>query len=249
MKFPIVTSVLCFALLLSFLALSTMLVFGSSQSIEMFKFSLDDLQNIVFYNFVHVDYGHLLVNLAVIIAAGLVIETRLGSRDAATVFFAGSVFSAILFVATSPDFGVLGASAGAVSMLATATAVDTKKSVAFVIATMLLATAGIFIINGYLENRASGLKAEITVLEQSRKSAIEQNDMQLAAQTQQKIEQSTVQISQIREGVELKKRIPSSTEIHVFAALFGAAYPFFFARKQLLQNTKEVLKLVGSFRK
>src|SRR3989344_5953580 len=168
MKFPIATAAIAISILAFFLILSSMLVFGSSEGIERFKFSFDEVQNIFFYNFAHVDYAHLLVNLAIIIGSGIVIERKLKSKDVVALFFAGSLFSALLFAALDNEYAIVGASAGAVALLTAAVAVDTKKALALTIGLMILATVSIFAINSYIEDSTKSLKAQVQTLENTK---------------------------------------------------------------------------------
>ena len=240
MQIPKLTIAVVLLLIAGQLAFSSELLFPKPENIAQLGFSPKTPLNIVFYNFIHADYSHLVFNLAAIIAAGLVIEAVLRKRDFLALFFAGSAFAGFLFALINPAFAVIGSSGGAVALLAAAFTVDTKKTVLYTAGFMALALGIVLAGNYYVEYTNEKIAAEIAGLEQERQQALQQNNTGLAQQTEQQIGTRQARALQIRRGIETKNITAPNFEIHVFAALFGVFYAALFARKELYRNTREI---------
>ena len=240
MKLPKLTIILVLLLVAVHLALSSNLLFPRPEKITELGFSISLPQNILPYNFVHTDYSHLIVNLAIIAAGGIVIESRLGKKDFLALFFAGSAFSAILLVLLDPSYLVIGSSAGATSLVAAAFTVDTKKTILNTVVLVAIAIGVIAAGNFYVGHTSKKLGVEISGLQIAGQIAEDQNNYPLVAQIEKQIETKNAQIGQFDKGIETKNSIPPGFEIHLFAALFGISYCFLFAEKELFRNTREI---------
>ncbi|MBI4210867.1 MAG: rhomboid family intramembrane serine protease [Candidatus Diapherotrites archaeon] len=237
MNFPRATFAIIAALVLAHAALSGGFLFQKSENVSALGFSLDKPLNVLPYNFVHVDYTHLIMNLAVIAAAGLVLEGILGRRHVLALFFLGSAVSAFLFALYSPEYAVVGSSAGAIAMLGAAFSLDTRKAAAFTAAALvagtLLVSAGAY----YVERTQESLSDGIVALESQRQQAIAGNDMPAAREAEARISESRKSMEEMDAGIRLNSSIPPSSEIHVFASLFGVMYAYVFSRKALEKNS------------
>src|SRR3989339_2195468 len=131
LKIPKLTIALSLIMVIAYLVLSSMLLFADKNNISEFGFSINKMANIINYSFVHSSYAHLFANLAIIIASGIVVESALRKRDFLALFFGGAAFSAIVFCIISPQYNLVGASAGAVSLLGAAIVIDPKKTAAY----------------------------------------------------------------------------------------------------------------------
>ena len=172
LKIPKLTIALSGIMVIAYLVLSSMLLFADKNNISEFGFSINKMANIINYSFVHSSYAHLFANLAIIIASGIVVESALRKRDFLALFFGGAAFSAIVFCAISPQYSLVGASAGAVSLLGAAIVIDPKKTAAYAAIALV---AGYLVISGiafYVESAQKKIAEEVIVLEQAKKEAV-----------------------------------------------------------------------------
>lgn len=242
-KHPQLTIILAIAVLVSFLLFSSMTLFSTQEAIENYGFSVFKPWNILFFNFVHTGFTHLLANLAMIVAAGLVLERYVRTKKIIALFFVGAGISAILFVLINPSFAVVGSSAGAVALLTAAIAIDPKKTFAYLIILFVASNVIVFGLNYQIESQQKTIVEEVQRLEVERRIAIEQGDLELAEITVAKITVKKETQKQIEKGVELTK-IPVNFEIHLFASLIGALYVFFFERKLFKRTAHNELKFI-----
>lgn len=244
MCFPKITVALAMLLAISFLLLSSNALFPKPENLADFGFSLSKPQNIVFFNFIHVDYSHLIFNLSALLAGGIIVESVLRRRDLLALFFAGSAFSALAFVLINPKFAVVGSSAGATSLLAAAFTVDTKRTVLAAACLMLLAFGLVSAGNYYVYSTSKKLDTEIKGLEAAKQQALKEQNYEQAQEAQQQISLKQAQAEELQQGIEAKKEIPPNFEIHLLSSLFGVLYVWLFCRKELAMNAKAVFQSI-----
>ena len=184
----------------------------------------------------HSSYAHLFANLAIIIASGIVVESALRKRDFLALFFGGAAFSAIVFCAISPQYSLVGASAGAVSLLGAAIVIDPKKTAAYAAIALV---AGYLVISGiafYVESTQKKIAEEVIVLEQAKKEAVHLGNNAEAENISAQITKKEEASAKINKGESLKLEVPPNFEIHLIAALFGVFYVLIF-RRSLVEGT------------
>ena len=236
LKIPKLTIALSGIMVIAYLVLSSMLLFADKNNISEFGFSINKMANIINYSFVHSSYAHLFANLAIIIASGIVVESALRKRDFLALFFGGAAFSAIVFCAISPQYSLVGASAGAVSLLGAAIVIDPKKTAAYAAIALV---AGYLVISGiafYVESAQKKIAEEVIVLEQAKKEAVHLGNNAEAENISAQITKKEEASAKINKGESLKLEVPPNFEIHLIAALFGVFYVLIF-RRSLVEGT------------
>ncbi len=233
--FPLATAFLCLSLALSFLAFSSGGIFASEDNISKYQLSVDSSHNIIFYVFQHTGYSHLIGNVAVILAAGAIVERRIGKRDALGVFFGASVFAGAIFALINTDYSIVGASAGGIALLTAAITLDPRKTIVWFALAIAVGYAMIFGMNYYVEAQKQQLTAEAKALGEVKEKALESKDAALVEETERKISERHEALGQISEGERLRETQPSF-EIHFFAALFSFAYLIAFRRKEVMES-------------
>lgn len=236
-KLPWLTIAICLALAASFVALSDGGIFASERNIGFYELSIDSPQNIIFYVFQHSGYSHILGNLVVILASGIALEPILRKLDIAALFFGASIFAGALFAVINPDYSIIGASAGAIALLAGAFALSPKKAALNFALAMALSYALISGIGTYVDSQKANLQAEQGALEQQRRSAIENNEPEAAARAGEQIVQRSQTLEKIGQGERLAQT-PPNFEIHLFAALFSFAYLLLFRKGEVFRSMR-----------
>ena len=225
---PILTCVLSFLILVAFIATSNNRFFSSEDLLHIMGVSLATPWNIIIYPFAHTGYAHILSNLAVLIAAGAIIERALGKKDLLLLFFFGSFFSAIGFLMITPGYAIVGASAGAISLMSAAFILEPKELLRNVIILAIVSMALVYGIGHLAESRQQEAVAETQKLGQEKAMAIEQNNFVAVQKVEKQIEEKRMEIAQMEEGKRVAETDPNF-EIHLFAALFAIIYLFIFS--------------------
>ncbi|GEM_PF-2484045 len=236
-KIPWLTLAICLALAGSFVGLSADGIFASERNVSIYELSIDSPQNIIFYIFQHSGYSHLIGNVAVVLAAGLCLEPILRRRDIAALFFGASVFAGALFAILNPDYSIIGASAGAIALLAGAFALNPKKTALNFALAMVLSYALIFGISTYVDSQKANLHAEQAALEGQRQSAIKSNEPEAAARAEEQIAQRSQTLEKIGQGQRLSQT-PPNFEIHLFAAIFSFVYLIIFRKGEVFESMR-----------
>ncbi len=248
-KLPFLTIFLSELIIAAFMYFSMSTGFMNWTNVDLFSFSLKSLQNIITFNFVHSGYSHLIANLIILISAGVVIESKLDKKDFIILFFLGSAVSAVIFVLFSPEFAVLGSSAGSVSLLCAAIITNTKKTITGIVIVGIVGFAVFSAINFSLESKQNAIENQINILEEQKENAIQQGDIVKAEQTESEIKEKQQEQKIIKEGRSVSVSIPVGFEVHLFAALFGAFYMYFFRKQIVEKNAENLSKLMQTIKK
>ena len=236
-KFPILTALLGVSIAIVFWLMSSMNFFSSETNFVTLGFSLQNIQNIFSYNFVHTGFPHLMVNLIGIVTGGIVLEALVRKRTILLLFFAGSTISAIIIALINPGFSVVGASAGAVALLTAAVLIEPKKTIGI----FSLSIIGLFVLislmNSFIDSQSQEIEIEIEKLKQEKEIAQNQGDQKLAKITQKTIEAKQIEKEEIEKGLKLSASSIINMEIHLVASLFASLYLLFFEKKLFRRKT------------
>lgn len=192
------------------------------------------LQNAVHYMLIHVGYRHLAVNLVSLIAFSLVVEYCLGSRHAFAVFWLSGIISGIIYVIIYPNIALIGSSAGIAGLLGAGLVLDWKKSIKALAAMLVIVTFFVLpITSGSFELFKKEIVEKEQVIEEDLNQAIEQKDLNKAADLNKTLQETRQIIEKTQEGEEFAGITPTSNEIHAFGAIIGILYALG-ARKNFL---------------
>jgi len=240
MQIPKFTLTVSTIITIIYIYLSSMLFFATQQSLGNYGFWFGQPWNIITHIFIHASYGHLLTNLAMLLSAGFVIETIIGWKETAKIFFFGAAFAAIMFAIINPFNSLIGASGGAAALLSAAFLTNPKKAIAFAIIGTIIA----FLLSGgisiKIEEQKEKTKNEILNLEQQKQQAIQEYNVQKIQIVQNQIENKTKEQQQIKQGIEITKKTKTNFEVHLFAGIFGAVYMYMFKRKIVKETAKNL---------
>jgi membrane associated rhomboid family serine protease len=240
MQIPKFTLIIAAIITTIYISLSTMLFFATQQILINYGFWFGQPWNIIFHIFIHASYGHLITNLAMLLSAGFVVETIIGWKETAKIFFLGAAFSAIMFAIINPFNSLIGASGGAAALLSAAFLTNPKKTIVVAIIGTIIA----FLISGgisiKIEEQKEKTKNEIIKLEQQKQQAVKDNNQQKIEIVQNQIETKTKEQKQIKQGIEITKKTKTNFEVHLFAGIFGALYMYIFKRKIVKETSKNL---------
>ena len=245
-ELPKLTLALAGLIAISYIAFSSRLVFADMSTIKQLGFAVTMPFNIFSFSFVHAGYGHLAANLAMILAAGTIIEARLGKRDLLGLFFLGSAFSALIFTFINREYLLVGASAGAVSLLSAAVAVDPRTAARNILAIAVAAILFVASISIYVELTTHRIESEIRELEATRIAAQQEGDIETLQEAEQQITRKESLKQEIEEGIEVQESVPVNFEIHVYAAIFGALYLFLFRRDAVKGTANKMMEYLSN---
>lgn len=235
---PYVTASLGLVLVVSFLVLSGFTLFPPEEAVRNLEVSVYKPQNLFFYVFAHTGYSHLIGNLVVILASGMVLEQRLKRKDTIAIFLFSSTFAGLLFAAINNDYSIIGSSAGAIALITAAFALEPKKLAANFVVLMLIGYALIHGINYYVDQQEKQIIAEAAQLEEAKQSAEREENFELTKKAEEQITKKRETLKVIEKGEKLKET-PPNFEIHLFAALFSFSYLSLFRKKELLESIEE----------
>lgn len=236
-KFPIITIILATSILVVFWLMSSLNFFSTESNFLIWGFSLQNIQNVFSYNFVHTGFPHLMVNLIGIITGGVILESLVRKRTILGLFFIGSGVSAILISLINPNFSIVGASAGAAALLAAAALVEPKKTIALFLGFIIFLFVLIPLVNSFIDSQTQTIETEIKALEIEKLVAQEHGNQELVKKTQETIESKLVEKQEIEKGIELSASTIINLEIHLVSALFASLYMLFFEKKLFRRKT------------
>lgn len=173
-KIPLGT---CTLLLVSLIALSYLLLspnylFIPNSAIMKFGFLpqglISSFLGVFTYSFIHISPQHILANVSLLLAVGIIAEQKLRPRDYLSIFFASAITAGVVFHLLSPKPTILiGASSAVSGILAASVFVDFKKAIpAIVIFALFLSVASPMVSSytasklGLLENETQKLEKE-----------------------------------------------------------------------------------------
>jgi membrane associated rhomboid family serine protease len=209
-------------------------------TIQNSSFSFSQPWNIIIYEFIHIGPNHLLSNALTLLAFGIAFELALSSLDMLIVFFASGILTAIFFVFTNPSSSVVGASAGILSLITGAFFASPKK---FVIAfgfSIVFALIVFAMLNSALFSTQQNFEAKQQELQVGIQQAIFEKNPEKQKQLEQNLEETVVQKQSFEQNKSVEKNAISDYGSHVFAALFGIGYVFFFRRKKFFESIAQI---------
>ena len=118
---------------LAYLAFSSFNVFIPNNTIFSLGFSSTNLIGVVTYPFLHISLAHLIGNMALLLALGIVVESKLNWRDYYAIYFISAIGAGTLFVLLTKNIFLAGASAAIGGLIIPACLIDFKKTIAYIV--------------------------------------------------------------------------------------------------------------------
>ncbi len=248
MKFH-ATLVLVLGVLVPYYALSNGTLYLTDSTLANLGFtSGSGPANFITHLFTHVGLTHLLSNLVPLAAFGLLLESAVASRHVLGVFFASGVLSTVLFSFLNPQALLVGASTGVSGLMAASTLLKPKKALVLLFAMLVLIASFAPLVSYYNSARLSQWQEEGAVLGEKIKALEAENRMDEAEAQSETLSGVRAKITQTSEGVAREKETPTDLLVHLFGAVFGAAYVILFARKSLERGVAEFESLGRAIR-
>jgi len=212
----------------------------SQETIQNTSFGAAQPWNVVVYEFIHIGPNHLASNVLTLLAFGIAFELALSSLDMLIVFFSSAILTAIFFVLTNPGSSIVGASAGILSLITGSFFASPKKffialgcSVVFAIIIFALLNTALFSTQQNFEVKQQEIQTGIV-------QAIQEKNPEKQKQLEQKLEETLVQKQSFEENKAVERNAVSDYGSHVFAALFGIGFVFFFRRKKFFGSMAQI---------
>ena len=108
-------------------------VFIPNDIIFSLGFSSTNIIGAITYPFLHISLAHLIGNMALLLALGLVVESKLNWKDYYAIYFISAVFAGVLFVLLTKNIFLAGASAAIGGLLIPACLIDFRKTIAYIV--------------------------------------------------------------------------------------------------------------------
>jgi membrane associated rhomboid family serine protease len=128
---------------LAYLAFSSFNVFIPNDIIFSLGFSSTNWIGIITYPFLHIGIAHLVGNMALLLALGLIVESKLNCKDYYATYFISSAFAGTLFVLLTKNIFLAGASAAIGGLIIPACLIDFKKTISYIV---LFSVAGMLLL-------------------------------------------------------------------------------------------------------
>lgn len=171
----IVTATLSLLIVLSYFILAYGRIFIPNPQILAYGFSFNNPTAILTYPFLHLSPQHILANIALLIAVGIIAEKKLRNRDYLAIFFSSAITAAITFQVITPHPTVLvGASAAVSGIMAAAIFVDIKKALISILVFALFLNIASPLIMDYTETRYAQLQNRTLQIEEEFKDIEEE---------------------------------------------------------------------------
>jgi len=217
-------------------------VFIPLEKITDYAFSIDSVENIFSFVFVHENLYHLAVNALTLLGYAIIIELIIGSLDVLAIFFFSTIISAMIYVLFYPNTSLIGASTGISGLAASALLLNPKKTVAFTLVLFLgLGLIATPIIFSSIDAEEQEIEQSKVVIEQQLEVAIQQGDVQKQHELTQRrvvVEQQSVDFKASKKFAEAT---PVDSLIHGIGAFFGLIYVAIFRRKKFLEGIRRIL--------
>ncbi len=222
-------------------------------NLDAYGVSLSNPAGALTYSFLHVGLKHLVGNLIVILAMGLVVERVLGWKDTLKIYLVSGIGAGLLYIFLYPNALVIGSSAAISGLILAGYVVDVKK--AFIVLAAILLLVPAFVYPGVnagldwltaqrtaqeLQANAESQMAEqqlCAIRQQIEKGnataetlALEYSLAQLAQQREEEYKEASGQRATIVVGRAREEATPVSFEIHVFGMVMAALYLAAFRR-------------------
>lgn len=145
---------------------SASLLYIPRNTIYLFGFNFLNPLSILTYTFVHVGPSHLVGNMLLLLAVGVIAESRLNGRDYFTVYFVSGAAAAVVFGMLNISNVLVGASAAISGLLMAAFIIDMRKAFFYTLAALLFSSlVALPLAEGavhYLRGEYSHAESEIT---------------------------------------------------------------------------------------
>jgi membrane associated rhomboid family serine protease len=182
----------------------------------------------------HVGVQHLVGNLLPLIAFSLLLENALVWADVLAVFAASGVLGGALFSLLNPGAELVGASAGISGLMAAAAALKPKRALVLLVCVPLFVAFAAVPLVSFSENAFErGLFERQAALETQVRALLAQNKFAEAAAANATLQSVAARAEQTIEGREREASTPTDFAVHVFGALAGVAFLWFFRRREL----------------
>lgn len=150
---------------LAYIFFSSLNVFISNDIIFSLSFSSTNLIGIITYPFLHISLAHLIGNMALLLALGIVVESKLSWKDYYAIYFISAVFAGALFVLLTQNIFLAGASAAIGGLIIPACLIDFKRTMAYIVlfsvaSTLLLYPVDYAIASYYDYSKQAGTQLE-----------------------------------------------------------------------------------------
>ena len=135
-----VTALFIITIVTTYLYLAYSYLYIPGPQLAAYGFILERPLTALSYSFIHLSPQHILANVALLLAVGIVAEQKLKTKDYIAIFFASAATSGVVFHILTPEPTVLvGASSAVSGILAASIFIDIKKAiVAILIFTVFL---------------------------------------------------------------------------------------------------------------
>ncbi|MEK6955000.1 MAG: rhomboid family intramembrane serine protease [Candidatus Micrarchaeota archaeon] len=247
-KFPYGSAVLAGIILALYYFLSLGTPYITDSSLRGLALNGQNPLSIISHLFIHVGIFHLIGNLIPLLLFGLALEAAVLSIDVVLIFLMAGTGASLLFSIVNPGVPLIGASAGISGILTSVMLLRPKAALALLIATPLLISFVIFPGIDYAGKwYDSNLASQKVALKEELKVAVEQNKTpEVIMQINQSLEKTQTKIEVTQDGRQREAATPSDFLVHVYGAMIGGFYIYFFKRKELLASEDEFVT-IGAF--
>ncbi len=244
-RFPISTALLAAGMLIIYWLLSANTPYVTNENISEYALNNGNPISILSHLFVHVGVLHLAGNLIPLILFGLVLESVVLSVDVILIFLISGMGASLLFSLVNPSIPLIGASAGIAGMLASVLLVRPKAALLLLIGIPILISLVLFPAvefgESLFEERLAGERGE---LREELVVAVQENrSVEAIRQINQTLQITEERIETTYEGKRREAATPSDFLVHVYGAMIGGFYIYFFKRRRLKAAEKEFVDL------
>ncbi len=118
---------------LAYILFSSFNIFIPNNIIFSLGFSSSNPIGIITYPFLHISLAHLIGNMALLLALGLVVENKLNWKDYYALYFISAIFAGALFILLTKNIFLAGASTAVGGLIIPACLIDFKKAILYIL--------------------------------------------------------------------------------------------------------------------
>jgi membrane associated rhomboid family serine protease len=247
-KMPWGAICLSLAVLIAYFALSYNTPYIADASLRQLALNSGNPLSIITHLFIHVGIFHLIGNLIPLFLFGLALEGAVLSIDVVLIFLISGMGASLLFALVNPLTPLIGASGGISGVLCAVMLLKPRHALALLIATPLLISFVIFpavdLGGRFYEQELAAKNVE---LKQELNVAVAQNKTpQAIRQINQTLQKTETQIEITQEGKQREAATPTDFLVHVYGAVLGGFYVFFFKRRELRKAENDFVGIGGA---
>lgn len=239
-RYPVATIAIAAILVISYFLFSSAVFFPQDLFVNNLALSREMPYNIIFHEFVHSSYAHLIANLCMIIFAGIILEPMIARKHIIALFALGSIFSGIGFILTNPEVAIIGASGGGVALITAAIIANPQKALFFILLAIVVSFAAVQGISVIVDQKENQAKEQVQKLQIEMETAAQRGDATAVLAAKRQISDTNAEILAISRGKNIQHSIRPNFELHAFGSIFAALYMFIFNRK-IVERTVKVL--------